>query len=206
MKQFDVVLRPPAFLWDPYLTFDPDLHDLWPSYLSLFSSTTLIQQVCKTCFFLHGDHDLWPLTHVKYTMQNAWKSRFLTHKSPPCMSTGGLKNMVTDVWYMVSSCFLSHIGWAMVVVSPICKQNQNTRNSPNSPDMSAEFWKCPAKEFDLAGQNVQRKIWYSPDISQWNVWREFQMSGKAQMNFAYSDKMKQLDVDVSPPACLMNLN
>ncbi len=56
--------------------------------------------------------------------------------------------------------------------------SQSTRNSPDSPDRSGEFWKCPAKEFDLAGQNVQWKIWYSPDISQCNVWREFQMSGE----------------------------
>ncbi len=38
---------------------------------------------------------------------------------------------------------------------------QSTRNSPDSPDMSGEFWKCPAKGFDLAGE--------------------------AQMNFAYSE-------------------
>ncbi len=28
MKQLDVVVSPPAFLWDPYLTFDPNPHDL----------------------------------------------------------------------------------------------------------------------------------------------------------------------------------
>ena len=28
MKQLDVVVSPPTFLWDHYLTFDLDLHDL----------------------------------------------------------------------------------------------------------------------------------------------------------------------------------
>ena len=35
MKQLDLVVSPPAFLWSP-LTFDPDPHDLWPWYVSPF--------------------------------------------------------------------------------------------------------------------------------------------------------------------------
>ncbi len=74
----------------------PDLHDLWPWYLCLFSSPTSIQQVCKTCFFtwwpwpLTYHLDLWPLTSWPLTLtlvtstlkatcqihQIAWKSRF----------------------------------------------------------------------------------------------------------------------------------
>ena len=28
MKQLDVVVSPPTFVWDPYMTFDPDQCDL----------------------------------------------------------------------------------------------------------------------------------------------------------------------------------
>ena len=35
---------------------------------------------------------------------------------------------------------------------------QSTRNLPDSQDMSGEFWKCPAKEFDPAGQMSSEKF------------------------------------------------
>ena len=35
---------------------------------------------------------------------------------------------------------------------------QSTRNSPDWPDMSGEFWKCPAKEFDLADKMSSKKF------------------------------------------------
>ena len=50
MKQLDVVVSPPAFLWDAYLAFDHNLHHLWTRYFCLFSSPNSIQQVCKTYF------------------------------------------------------------------------------------------------------------------------------------------------------------
>ncbi len=62
----------------------------------------------------------------------------------------------------------------------------------DSPDMSSEFWKCRTKGFDVAehfvqrekikdnfrGMDVQRKVWYSLDMLQWNVQWEFKLSSE----------------------------
>ncbi len=59
MKQLDVDVSPPAFVWNPHLTlakvtFDLDPCDLWPWPSRPLTSRSL----------------------VKYTMQNPWKSHF----------------------------------------------------------------------------------------------------------------------------------
>ena len=98
MKQLEVVVSPPAFVWDPYLTlthvtFDLDICELWP--LGHISNV-----LCKILnnTFLHVDLDLWPKTltfyrepcdlwpwplwplasmqQVKCTLESLWKSRF----------------------------------------------------------------------------------------------------------------------------------
>ncbi len=65
MKQLDVVVSPPAFLWDPFLTlthmtFDLDICDLWPLGHRFYA----LCKVLKNMFFLHGDLDLWPTTFI----------------------------------------------------------------------------------------------------------------------------------------------
>ncbi len=64
MKQLDVVVSPPAFIWDPnltltHVTFDLDPSDLWP----LGQMSKKLQKILeKKIFFRHGDLDLWPMT------------------------------------------------------------------------------------------------------------------------------------------------
>ncbi len=74
MKQLDVVVSPPAFFWNPYLTltymsFDLDPRDLWP--LGRMSNT-LCRVLGIHVFSPHVDLDLWPTTltlnHVTLTL------------------------------------------------------------------------------------------------------------------------------------------
>ncbi len=76
-----------------------------------------------------------------------------------------------------------HCGFICITVClSVC---QSMRNSPDSPDMSSKFWKCPAKVFDHTLPAV------------WNVRLGTgglldKMSGEAQMNFAYSGLWKKV--------------
>ncbi len=74
MMQLEVFVSPPAFLWDPYLTLTNVIFDLDINfYLVIFGPMN---------YFLVTDRqtDRWT------------DRRKVMHKSPPCMSTGGLKN------------------------------------------------------------------------------------------------------------------
>ena len=91
---------------------------------------------------------------------------------------------------------------------------QSTQNSPDSLDMSSEFWKCTAKGFDLAGQNVRQDN-FKDNVPQIDVQQNItvishitvkcpariqnvrrrtgglpdKMSGQAQTNFAYTGQI-----------------
>ncbi len=67
MKQNDVVVSPPAFVWDPYFILTH------VTFSSIFS-----------CEFLSSDRQTDRQT-------DRWEAM---HKSPPCISTGGLKNYI----------------------------------------------------------------------------------------------------------------
>ena len=103
MKQLDIVVSPPAFLWDPYLTLT-DL-DLWPWYL-------------------------WPLTCRLSQTDRRTDRRKAAHKSPQCMSTGGLKNYILTGW-----------PWPMTLtielVQDIIKVNLCTKFYDHMPNGSA---------------------------------------------------------------------
>ncbi len=79
MKQLDIVVSPPTFVWDPNLTLthvtvDLDPRDLWP-YLGLKRS--LRYELLFSNFGVVTERE----TDRQKTM----------HMSRPCISTGGLK-------------------------------------------------------------------------------------------------------------------
>ncbi len=99
MKQLDVVVSPPAFVWDPnltltHVTFDLNPCDLWPlgQMSNKFqkvgdptSNSSVVMNFFLVIFFLVN-------YYLGIVTDRQTDRRKAMHKSPPCISTGGLKN------------------------------------------------------------------------------------------------------------------
>ncbi len=72
MKQLDIVVSPPAFLWDPYLTL------------------TDVHKGAQMIYFQRYDFFLVFFSSLPQTDRQADRQK-ATHMSPLCICTGGLK-------------------------------------------------------------------------------------------------------------------
>ncbi len=102
IKQLDIVISPPAFVWNPYLTETSNSH---AKYTFLGYEFNLVNFVIRYHHHTkfgppksNGSRDInfylvmfGPMNYFLVTDRQTDR-RKATHKSPPCMSTGGLKN------------------------------------------------------------------------------------------------------------------
>ncbi len=112
MKQLDVVVSPPAFVWDPYfrltnVTFGPDPCDLWPWYLWSLISRSRSEMISSMYHHTkfeppksNGSRDM-NFYLVNFYLMNYFLVRQMDrqkamHNSPPCTGTGGLKNNIKE--------------------------------------------------------------------------------------------------------------
>ena len=126
MKQLDVVLSPPAFVLDPRMTltnvtFDPDPCDLWSWYLSDINNVhhhTKFEQPKS-----NGSRDMnfylrlfiWWIIFYSQTDDQTDRQKAM-HKSPLCMSTGGLKNSLGTI----SCSFGGPLKSGLAIVAVVC--------------------------------------------------------------------------------------
>ncbi len=92
MKQLDVVVSPPAFLWDPYLTLTYEIFDL--DHVDLPKSNG--SRDINFYLVIFGPMNYFLVTDRR--TDGHTDGRKATHKSPPCISTGGLKNEMLPIW------------------------------------------------------------------------------------------------------------
>ncbi len=104
MKQLDVVVNPPAFVWDPYLTLTNGIL-IWPWLMWLWSWPMLPKsngsRDMNFYIFFFGTSEF--LCNELFSSHRQTDRQKAMHKSPLCISTDGLKNQLRYKVTMIHS-------------------------------------------------------------------------------------------------------